>query len=59
MFRTQMKPQANLEEFGALHQKMHAIVSNLPGFISVKLFTAGVESVLLSLHEFGYMALTP
>jgi hypothetical protein len=28
MFRTYLKPQANLDELGALHQKMHAIVTN-------------------------------
>ena len=40
MFRTYLKPEANLNELGALHQKMHAIVTNMPGFISVKMFTA-------------------
>ena len=36
MFRTYLKPQANLDELGVLHEKMHAIVTNMPGFISVK-----------------------
>ncbi len=40
MFRTYLKPQANLNELGVLHEKMHAIVTNMPGFISVKMFTA-------------------
>ena len=51
MFRTQLKPQANLEALGALHQKMHAIVSNMPGFVSVKLFTAE-DGEALALAEF-------
>ena len=51
MFRTQLKPQANLEALGALHQKMHAIVSNMPGFVSVKLFTVE-DGEALALAEF-------
>jgi heme-degrading monooxygenase HmoA len=51
MFRTYLKPRANLDELGALHQKMHAIVSNMPGFISVKMFTAEDREVL-ALAEF-------
>jgi len=50
-FRTQLKPQANLEEFGVLHQKMHAIVRDMPGFVSVKLFTAE-DGEVLALAEF-------
>jgi heme-degrading monooxygenase HmoA len=51
MFRTYLKPQANLDELGALHQKMHAIVTNMPGFISVKMFTAE-DGEVLALAEF-------
>jgi heme-degrading monooxygenase HmoA len=51
MFRMQLKPQADLEELSALHQKMHAIVSNMPGFVSVKLFTAE-DGEALALAEF-------
>jgi heme-degrading monooxygenase HmoA len=51
LFRTQLKPQANLEELGALHQKMHAIVKTMPGFVSVKLFTAE-DGETLALAEF-------
>jgi heme-degrading monooxygenase HmoA len=51
MFRTYLKPQANLDELGALHQKMHAIVNNMPGFISVKMFTAE-DGEILALAEF-------
>ncbi len=50
-FRTNLQPQANLEALGALHQKMHAIVSNMPGFISVKMFTAQ-DGEVLALAEF-------
>src|SRR5215510_10581205 len=51
MFRTYLKPQANLDELGLLHQKMHAIVTHLPGFISVKMFTAE-DGEVLALAEF-------
>ncbi len=51
MFRTYLKPQANLNELGVLHQKMHAIVTNMPGFISVKMFTAE-DGEVLALAEF-------
>jgi len=51
MFRTYLKPQANLDELGVLHQKMHAIVTNMPGFISVKMFTAE-DGEVLALAEF-------
>jgi len=55
MFRTQLKPQAHLEALGALHQKMHTIVSNMPGFKSVKLFTAE-DGEVLALAEFDALA---
>src|SRR4029453_10805643 len=51
MFRTYLKSQANLDELGALHQKMHAIVTSMPGFISVKMFTAE-DGEVLALAEF-------
>ena len=51
MFRTYLKPEANLNELGALHQKMHGIVTNMPGFISVKMFTAK-DGEVLALAEF-------
>jgi heme-degrading monooxygenase HmoA len=51
MFRTHLQPQAHLEALGALHQKMHAIVSTMPGFVSVKLFTAE-DGEALALAEF-------
>ena len=51
MFRTYLKPQANLAELGVLHEKMHAIVTNMPGFISVKMFTAE-DGEVLALAEF-------
>ena len=40
MFRTYLKPQANLNDLSVLHQQMPAIVTNMPGFIAVKMFTA-------------------
>lgn len=51
MFRTYLKPQANHEELRALQQKMHAFVSTMPGFISVKHFTAE-DGETLGLAEF-------
>jgi heme-degrading monooxygenase HmoA len=52
MFRTYLKPQANLDELGALHQHMHAIVTTMPGFIAVKTFTAE-DGEVLALAEFA------
>ena len=51
MFRTYLKPQAHLAELGALHQKMHALVTTMPGFVSVKTFTAE-DGEVLALAEF-------
>jgi len=51
MFRTYLKPQANLDALGVLHQQMHAIVTNMPGFISAKMFTAE-DGEVLALAEF-------
>jgi len=52
IFRTDLKPQAHRSEFGALHQKMPAIVTTMPGFISVKTFTAE-DGEGLALAEFA------
>jgi heme-degrading monooxygenase HmoA len=51
MFRTYLKPQANVDQLGALHQKMEAIVTKMPGFVSVKMFTAE-DGEVLALAEF-------
>ena len=51
MFRTYLKPQANLDALGALHQHMHDIVTTMPGFISAKTFTAE-DGEVLALAEF-------
>src|SRR5215470_8140791 len=51
MFRTYLKLQADLEALSVLHQKMHTIVSNMPGFVSVKMFTAE-DGEVLALAEF-------
>jgi heme-degrading monooxygenase HmoA len=40
VFRTHVKPQADLEKLNALNQKMVALVSKLPGFLSIKDFSA-------------------
>lgn len=40
IFRFQVKPQADLEELNSLNQQLYAIVSQMPGFISVKDFMA-------------------
>jgi heme-degrading monooxygenase HmoA len=40
VFRTHVKPQVDLEQLNALHQKMVALVSTMPGFLSVKDFSA-------------------
>ena len=40
VFRFHVNPQANLEELGVLIQKMGALVSEMPGFLAVKDFSA-------------------
>ena len=40
VFRTHVKPQADLEKLNALNQKMVALVSKMPGFLSIKDFSA-------------------
>ena len=38
VFRTHVKPQADLEKLNALNQKMVALVSKMPGFLSIQGF---------------------
>lgn len=40
VFRTRLKPDANLEVLGQLGQRMYEIASSMPGYISYKDFTA-------------------
>ena len=40
VFRTHVKPQADLEKLNALNQKMVALVSKMPGFLAIKDFSA-------------------
>ena len=40
VFRTRVKPQADLEKLNALNQKMVGLVSKMPGFLSIKDFSA-------------------
>ena len=40
VFRTRVKPQADLEKLNALNQKMVGLVSKMPGFLSMKDFSA-------------------
>ena len=51
IFRTRMKPNVNMDEFFALHHRMNEIVTNMPGFVSVKLFRAE-DGETLALAEF-------
>jgi heme-degrading monooxygenase HmoA len=44
--------RADLDELSMLHQKMQAIVTTMPGFISVKMFTAE-DGEVLALAEFA------
>ena len=47
VFRFHVKPEANLEELDALNQKMGTLVSEMPGFLSVKDFSAQDGEVLV------------
>jgi len=40
VFRTRLKPDANLEILGQLGQRMYEIASSMPGYISYKDFAA-------------------
>ena len=40
VFRTHVQPQADLEKLDALNQRMVALVSKMPGFFSLKDFSA-------------------
>ena len=40
VFRTHVKPQADLAQLSALNQRMVALVSQMPGFVSLKDFAA-------------------
>jgi heme-degrading monooxygenase HmoA len=40
VFRTHVKPQADLGKLNALSQEMVALVSKMPGFLSIKDFSA-------------------
>ena len=38
VFRTHVKPKADLEKLKALNQKMVALVSKMPGFLLLRIF---------------------
>ena len=40
VFRTHVQPQADLEKLDALNQRMVALVNKMPGFFSLKDFSA-------------------
>src|SRR5262245_41538292 len=40
VFRTHVKPQADLEQLNALNQRLVTLVSKMPGFFSMKDFSA-------------------
>jgi len=51
VFRIHVNPQANLEEFGAVFQKMVALFGEMPGCVSVKDYSAQ-DGEMLVLAEF-------
>jgi heme-degrading monooxygenase HmoA len=51
VFRTHVKPQADLAQLNALNQRMVALVSQMPGFVSLKDFAAQ-DGEFLVLAEF-------
>jgi heme-degrading monooxygenase HmoA len=52
VFRTHVQPQADLEQLHALNQQMVALVSQMPGFLSLKDFSAQ-DGEFLVLAEFA------
>ena len=55
VFRFHLIPNANLKEFGSLTEKMGGIVSKMPGFLSVKDFSAQDREVVV-IAEFDSLA---
>ena len=55
VFRTHVKPQADVEKLQALFQRMVALVSKMPGFVSIKDFSAQ-DGESLALVEFDSLA---
>ncbi len=51
VFRIHVNPEANLEELGAVSQKMVTLVGEMPGFVSVKDYSAQ-DGEMLVLAEF-------
>jgi heme-degrading monooxygenase HmoA len=51
IFCTHVKPQADLQQLNALNQRMVALVSMMPGFFSLKDFSAQ-DGELLVIAEF-------
>jgi heme-degrading monooxygenase HmoA len=51
VFRSHVKPQADLEKLQAVFQRMVALVSRMPGFVSIKDFSAQ-DGESLALVEF-------
>jgi heme-degrading monooxygenase HmoA len=52
VFRTHVKPQVDLEQLNALNQRMVALVSQMPGFVSLKDFSAQ-DGEFLVIAEFA------
>jgi heme-degrading monooxygenase HmoA len=55
VFRTHVKPQADVEGLKILFEKMVALVSKMPGFLSIKDFSAQ-DGESLALVEFDSLA---
>ena len=55
VFRTHVKPGADLEELQTLFKQMLALVSEMPGFLSIKDFSAQ-DGESLALVEFDSLA---
>ncbi len=51
VFRIHVRPQANLEELGAVFQKMVALFGEMPGCLNVKDYSAQ-DGELLTIAEF-------
>ena len=47
IFRVYVKPQANLEELGALNQRMGTLVREMPGCLGVKEYSAEDGEILV------------
>ncbi|MDP1799084.1 MAG: antibiotic biosynthesis monooxygenase, partial [Planctomycetaceae bacterium] len=54
VFRARLRPDADMAALGPLYEEMYGLVSQIPGFLAVKDFTAG-DGEAVTIVEFDSM----